>query len=207
MDLFFIVLVGVLVYNIIPIICYTISVLRAKNNGTGKVAFWIGFAAGVIPLFGNIAMVVREETSFTSEDHYYWIFFALITIVAFVLRKQYLEDAPKNQNAETTTPVGFNMSSIGSSEKVVTSTNYIPVNYVGPLKKSENKRQTVDDCCAYCGAKLEAGHMFCRMCGKPVTISQKKDSGNSVLFCRKCGAQMPSDSLFCPKCGERNVSS
>ena len=33
----------------------------------------------VIPLFGNIAMVVREETSFTSEDHYYWIFFASIT--------------------------------------------------------------------------------------------------------------------------------
>ncbi len=34
--------------------------------------------------------------------------------------------------------------------------------------------------------------------------TQSQDT-NEIVFCRKCGARIPSDSAFCPKCGEKVI--
>ena len=37
------------------------------------------------------------------------------------------------------------------------------------------------------------------------TIDENSAPSHSILFCRKCGAKIPTDSVFCQKCGEKVV--
>lgn len=49
--------------------------------------------------------------------------------------------------------------------------------------------------CPYCGAKNEAGAIYCASCGKKLPA---KPSAN---YCPKCGAKVEAGATYCPRCG------
>lgn len=40
---------------------------------------------------------------------------------------------------------------------------------------------------------------------KEQSVPQQVENKATVVYCRKCGAKMPSDSGYCPKCGEKVI--
>lgn len=121
MDVLLIDLTFVLGYNLVSIIAYLIAIIVAKRNGSGKIGFWIGFAAGIIAIFGAITGAVRESEPILLTEFLSWIFFAVITIFTYVRIKKYstliLENSNQVVSAATLPPKDI-PSPVMAKEKV-----------------------------------------------------------------------------------------
>ena len=125
MDIVLISLVGAITANIISIICYVLAIILAKKHMKWKIPFWIGVAAGIIPMFGTLSLVANQGVPLTGDDIGDWILFAIITVISILLTKRESESSAtpiieeSKQVASTATlPQKDTPSSVKVNEKV-----------------------------------------------------------------------------------------
>ena len=68
--------------------------------------------------------------------------------------------------------------------------------------------------CLRCGTSIKRGHLYCPMCGDPVTNERPLRLSNEsneieipgtqkLAVCRICGVVLEKDAVFCQNCGEK----